>query len=620
MTRRGPGVLLAAALSCASPLVPAARGQNPPARPAPGAPAGRAGAAAADTTPPAARAPRDTIAPPDSLSPDSFLPDLPRLGSPPGPLPASGRVVWTREELWHSGALTLGELLERIPGVFLVRGGWLGQPETVSYAGQGAASVELFWDGFALDPLGADSTGFDLSRISLGLLKRVEVEVLPTVLRVYLYSDDQTTRRPRTETSFGTGDASSNTYRIRYLNRWSGGTGLGVGVESFATGGGVTGASGSNRLTLWGKGSWIPSPRFGVEYQALSVSLNRNPFTEAGLGGSAGSRNHRTDVFVRGYAASRADGMGVRLDVLAGSSASSDSSAGLSRTEVQGAAILGYRAQHWSTEATARVRDTGTPFELQLRAAANPIGPLTVAGTLDERALLGHRHSTEASLEAELRPWGGERGPLALYGAVRARRAVAAPAILSDTVQRVTDYDAGLSLTTRRLAVDVSYGRHGAFAAPVDGSFGPLALTYPDSAVRTATVAFTLRPTLFLTLAGWYRRPLGQTYAAYEPPDRSRLTATFRTRLLPVLTRNAFDFTAEVAMEAWGRGVIGDSAGTPIPLTGAAVLDYRLELRLVGATLYWTLRNALGERYAPVPGIQVPGAAQVYGVKWEFTN
>jgi TonB-dependent Receptor Plug Domain len=541
---------------------------------------------------------------------------LPRLGAPPGPLPRNGRIVFDRDALWYSGAFTLGELLRQVPGVFLVRGGWYGQPEVVHYAGQGASSVELYWDGFALDPMGADSNGVDLSTISLGMLQRVEVEVLPTVLRVYLFSDAQPLRKPRTETSFATGDASTNTYRIRYLNRWPGGAGLGLGIEDLSTGSALAGSGGSNTVDLWAKGSFAPAPTYGVEYEALSVSLDRSPFGTPGVGGSAGSRTSRAELFLRGFAATRPDGMGLRLDAIAGSSTSTDTIAGLSRDELQGAVVVGYRAERWSGELTTRVRDTQTPLEVQLRAAVSPVSMLTVSGSYDARSIVGGRRALDASLVAELRPW----APLALHGSARLRHAIGSPATLSDTVQRVTDVEAGVSLTSRLADLDVSVARHGAYAAPVYGSFGPTTLSYPDLPVRTATVSFALRPTLFFTVAGWYRRPLDPVTSAYEPPDHSHITATLRTRLLPILRRGAFDFTAEAGLEGWGRGAIGDSSSVPIALQGATVVDFRLEIRLVSAALFWTLRNMRGERYALVPGIAMPSAAQRYGIRWEFTN
>jgi hypothetical protein len=622
-----PGLLLAVLVAAALTGAAGLDAQNPPHRPAP-APTPGADTAHAQPAPPqdTARAagqvpaPKDTVPVPDSLSPDSFRPQLPPLGSPPGPLPRSGRIVFDRDALWFSGALTLGELLQHIPGAMLVRAGWFGRAEVIHYAGQGATSVSVVLDGFALDPIGEDSTGVDLSRIDIGLLRRVEVEVLPSQLRVYLFTDGQGVRRARTETSFATGDAGTSSYLIRYLNRWKNGTGLGLGVNYLATNGGNTSPGRSSALGLWAKGSWVPAPRFGVEYQVLSTSVDRDSFGLAGLSGPVAppiGKTRRTDLFFRGFVATRDDGMGLRFDGLVGSTSYSDTSTANERDALQGAAIASYRAGHWSSEVTARLRDAPTPFELELRAAAAPLAALTLSGYLLERTHLAGRQSREGALEAELRPWPA----LALHGALRARDEVAAPVVLTDTAQRVSDFSAGLSLTTRPIDLDLTYTRHGAYAPPVYGSFGPVVPAYPAAGVQTATVTFALRPTAYFTVSGWYREPLDRATSAYEPPHHSRIWATFRTRLLPILRRGAFDFVAEGGLEGWSRGALGaDEAGAPVVLKGATAFDWRLELRLLGAALFWTFRNAGVERYYVVPGVFMPRIVQRYGVRWEFTN
>jgi hypothetical protein len=63
-----------------------------------------------------------------------------------------------------------------------------------------------------------------------------------------------------------------------------------------------------------------------------------------------------------------------------------------------------------------------------------------------------------------------------------------------------------------------------------------------------------------------------------------------------------------------------DSLGAPIRLGGGGSVDYLVEFRLVGAVIFWTLRNAQAERYGVVPGFEMARALQRYGVKWEFTN
>lgn len=603
MTVGRPGVLLLAGVLSAAALA----AQNPP--PAPLRPA------ASDSAGPT-RA--DSVALPDSLSPDSFRPELPRLGPPPGPLARGGRVVFDQDALRFLGALTLGELLAHVPGVFLVRLGWFGQPEAVAYAGQGASSVEIFWDGFALDPLGEDSTGHDLSRFALGLVNRVEVEVLASQLRVYLFSDAQPVRRPRTETSFATGDAETNTYRVRYLNRWAPGTGLGIGVNWFGTEGPVTSPGDVADLTAWLKGTWTPSDQAGVEYQVLRYSLERDSlFPLAGGTALPGVEIRRTDAFVRGHVGTRPDGLGLRFDALLGGSSYRDSAGARERSLAQGAAFASYRTGRWSAELVTRFRDARTPFDIRLRGAWAPFRALAVAAYATRRTHLGDRHSLEAGGTAELRPLAA----FAFRSSLRWRDAVAAPADPADAPQRTTDWSVGAGLEFARARLDLSLERHGEFVAPVSGTFSRFLPRGTSAAGTTVTGTFDLRPTAYVSVGGWYRHPLGRSSAAFEPPHHSRVWLRFRSRFLPTFRRGVFDVVGQVGAEGWSRGVAGATgAGAEIALRGETVFDWLLEVRLVGAVLFWTLRNSQPARYALVPGFEMPRALQRFGVRWEFTN
>ncbi len=57
---------------------------------------------------------------------------------PAGPLPPGSRVTFTRDSLVWATANTLADLLTAVPGVYVARAGFLGQPEYVQYAGGGA--------------------------------------------------------------------------------------------------------------------------------------------------------------------------------------------------------------------------------------------------------------------------------------------------------------------------------------------------------------------------------------------------------------------------------------------------------------------------------------------------
>lgn len=554
---------------------------------------------------------------PDSLSPDTFRTVLPVLGPAASPQPRLTRYVFGHDELRWLGAFTLGDLLLHVPGVFLVRAGWYGQPEVIAYSGQGAASIEVFWDGFALDPLGDDSAGLDVGRIPIGLLSRVEVEVLPTRLRVHLLSDVQPVRRPRTEASFATGDAQTNSYRGRYLNRWRSGFGLSLAADFFGTDGPTTSRGTVQNLSLWGKATWTPSPRVGVEYQLLRIGLERQP--QPGLQAAApinGANLDRTDAFVRAHAATGADGMGLRFDALFGTSRYADTT-GLEVSQEQMATGVSYRSSTWSAETALRLRSGERPVQLRARLSWAPVRGVVVSGYAERTSVAGGGSVNDAGASGELGLFAGLR----FHGAARWRKYRASSQVEGDTTQSVGDWSWGFSWIRPRWDVDVTLARHGRFIAPAYGLFRAQLPRTTEIDVVTLTAALAVRPRPYLTLHGWYRHPVDPIHAAYEPPHHTRLAATFRSQFLPRFRRGALDVLVEAALEGWGDGTAGiDAGGNPIALEGATVVNYRVEFRLVGALLYWTLINPNLERYAVLPGFPMARSLQRFGVRWEFQN
>src|SRR6184192_994063 len=59
---------------------------------------------------------------------------------------------WNRTQLFATGALTLVDLLDRIPGVTTFRSGWLSTPQTATYGGD-FRRVRIFYDGLEIDNL-----------------------------------------------------------------------------------------------------------------------------------------------------------------------------------------------------------------------------------------------------------------------------------------------------------------------------------------------------------------------------------------------------------------------------------------------------------------------------------
>lgn len=553
----------------------------------------------------------------DSLRADSIRPMMPMLGPAPGPLPGQRRIVFDKDAIRFSGALTLGELLRLVPGVQMVRLGWFGLPELVVLAGQGAASLEVDWDGFPVDNLGLDSAGFDVGRFNLGMLSRVEIEVLPTVLRVHLVSEMTPVRRAFTEVAFSTGDVQTNAYRVRYLNRWASGLGLGVGFNYFGTAGPVYSQADIGELGLWLRGGWMTSDRVGLEYQFTSNGFDRERLESASGAVLPGVDVRRTDSFVRAFASSRPGGMGWRLDALLGTSTFSDTSGTLDAGVALASLVSGYRGERTTGEVAVRMRDDVRPLEADVRLGFSPVRVATVSGRARNTWITGGGTLGDADLGVELRPFGSIRA----YGDARWRVLDDSVFTAVDSVQRVMDWNAGIGVGHRLGSLDLSFQRHGPFVAPV---FGVAQTTIPvatSTAATTMTVAWTLRPTSFLTLSGWYRNPLEDALVAFEWPHHALNRLTFRSRFLPHFRRGAFDVMGQVELESWSRGIAGaDASGNPIPVAGNSIWNVHVQVRLVGAIVYWTLRNPQLRRYQLIQGYDMPRSLQRFGIMWEFTN
>ncbi len=136
---------------------------------------------------------------------------------------------WNREQLFASGALNLGELLERIPGAIMFRTGWLNSQKFIAVNGS-LTSVSVYYDGIKLDNLNTRTAPvLDINEIQLWTLEKVTVERWGSELRVHLSSWQADRTQPSTRVDVSTGDEDTNIYRGFYGKRFSNG-----GVLQFA--------------------------------------------------------------------------------------------------------------------------------------------------------------------------------------------------------------------------------------------------------------------------------------------------------------------------------------------------------------------------------------------------
>ena len=535
-----------------------------------------------------------------------------------GPLPRGTRYTFTTDSVLLSNARTLSDLLAHIPGVFVARGGWYGEPEIVLYGGRGPASLEVYWDGVPMLPLGSDSVYLDPARIPLGPIERADVIMLPASLRVYLVTAQHRSTTPRTQIGIITGQQDIADYRAGYATRTRSGFGVAMLADWASIGVGSPDHTSPPFGTsdIWLKADYIPEGgRVGASFQVSSSSWHRSAAPD---GRVDGWRQDRRDRQLRLFVAQRNDGLGWRLTTTVGTSGISNDTLVPART-ISMASLEAIQAwPHATITAIARFGAAGMPQQFEGRAGWMPIPPLTLAGTLRQTVYSNHRAGVRAFATAGL--------TLPLGVSARAEVAwqhdVQAPFVITNQVQQALDVAGWLRFDSRLLTLEVGRGRRDPFA-PLGFAAGIKTVDSLNPTPLTEFVAAhaTLRIAPGLQLAGWYFDPVVGG-GDFEPPRHARLSATFYSKFWRVFKSGIFALRGEVAMESWSSSALGgrDSTGAQRAMTGSSFVDTDLEMQLAGVTLFWSVQNINVMRSSFVDGLGYPRAAQQYGARWFFNN
>lgn len=561
--------------------------------------------AARDTT---GRVGRDTL--------PRILPTFP-LPVPAGPLPRGARYAFTADSLLFTSARTLSDLLGRIPGVYVARGGWFGQAEPVLYGGRGPLALEVYWDGIPYLPLGRDSVYLDPARIPLAPLERLDVIVLPAALQVYLVTARPRSTTPVTHIGIATGDQNIAGYRGGYGTRTRSGLGLSLVADDNSVPDGSAAATTTtfNSTDLWLKAEYIPPDgRLGASLQLLSSNWRRHE--------AAGRVDHwqqqRRDRSFAFFVASRTDGLGFRLAGTMTNSTVDQDTAVAERTLSQTSLELSHTWPRANLTVTGRFGGTRAPGRFEARGGWVPVPRVTLAATVRHTTYAGNRSGDRAHLTAGVTlPLGfSARGELAWM------KDVQAPLLITDTIrQQATDVAAWLRWDHPRVVIELGRGRRDPFT-PLGFAAGIKTVDHLGPTPRTDFIAAhaSVRPLPGVELAGWYFDPIVGG-GDFEPPHHARLSASFYSKFWRVFRSGIFALRAEVAMESWSGGLSGrDTGGAQLTLGGASFAETNLELQLGGATLFWIIRNSNGMRGSYVDGLGHPKRVQLYGARWFFTN
>ena len=540
------------------------------------------------------------------------VPVAPRLGGE-GPLPASSRIVLTRDSMDWSGAVTLADLLARVPGTYIWRGGGLGRPEMVDYAGRGTAALEVLLDGMPYDPIGPDSVAIDPATIPLGIVDRVEIERWPSTLRVMLYTPANDRLAARSHIVLAAGPGKLAKYEVSLERRFKGGFGIGAAGDYLKVPppAGATGIF--QRTGYWAQLSYVPSARTGLMLEYLGNSLDRDAFSDGVLTGPA-LEGRRGEMRARAFYGGRPDGTGLRLDLL-GSRAGWDSM-GVKQTIWRGGAALNLRAPLVAASGAVFLANRWTRLDASGRVSWTPLALVTLAGEGVYRRYDGARDAAWIGGRAGI----GLPGGFELSATGRAGHVVSAPSLAASPEQPVREVEGALLWNTGRLGAEGRIARTKSFVPDVYQEFPGIVVAASTPGATWLTAGGFVRPLDWITVRGWYSQA---TTPAPDgaPPRHWSVTGTIRSRLLHTFRSGAFDLKLELGYEGWRAGVLGqDAGGAPVVLSEAHYLRSLVQVGIESFSVFWESRNLSDEAVAYVPGFRIPRFSGVFGVRWGFMN
>ena len=591
----------------------------------------------------------DSAAAADSLRPDStvdnsamFLktyeenrhrvPVFPRLGRA-DLLPALSRFVFDRDTLlWHN-AETLSDLLAKVPGVFVLRGGWVGRPEPINFQGRAAAATEFLLDGVPYLPLGPDSLAVDPSTIALSFLERVEVERLPGLLRVHLFTRRHDRLPPRTAISVASGDFDIARYRVSLERRSASGFGFVVSAEHLAVPLRNQAQGAYSNTQAWLQASYLPkSSRLAAMVQWFRGGPNRGTVTTATTPIdtlSQGLDGGRSDFHANLSYRPDADGLGFTSSLVAARSSWTEDSSlvtlGAPDRHVrfvdqslwQLGGRVGHRTRVSSIDGEVWHRTRWTPLDARGSISFSPIGGLTLNGVGVYQRHSGARTSRSVTARASLTlPLRFRLAALAQTGTILPH-----PSIHGAAVQSITDGAILGGFEHPRFAVEAGLWRTAGFEPQTFPLYRGVTALAPLEQTKWLTVQARLAPRQWFVLDGWYSNPIGGAKPQGLPPTHSIVSATIQSKFLRTYRSGIFGLKLQGTMESWGNGVIGlDGHGVAIPLKGATFFRALLQLRLGDFVAYYDRVNFQSTKLTYVPGLPILKLASTFGVRWEFSN
>jgi hypothetical protein len=532
--------------------------------------------------------------------------------------PAGTRIVLDRDSIEWAAAQDVGELLARVPGVYLERGGWIGSPVLPNYLGHGAGSVEYVLDGQPMLAIGPDSLAFDPSTFPLGFLDRVEVETSPGMMRVFLFTRRHDRQAPRTKIGAGQGDRGLARYFAEFERRYPSGIGVAVAADYFGLNPSSGGTGGSTMPSGWLQLNYVPSPRFGVQGQIITRDITQDlllaDVTHDTL--SRQVRGGRTDAQLRGSWRARPDGLGASVDMFAAHTAwSSDSAPGHEGIGEYGG-IAALRWATWSAQLSGWHYTRWTSLDSRLDLGWAPTDWASGSVQLVAQRHDGDRRGQWVTGRMGIKlPYGFRIG-----GAISDGHRVQSPSLSDDLPQRFTDGQVTAGFDSRLLTIDAGYARDDGWRPQAFPEFVAITGYTPLPRTDWITLHARLAPVGWFTLETVYEEPRAGLPDG-TPPQHALSTATVRSRFLRNFPSGIFGLKLQGVVETWSPGIGGRAAdGTAIALPGATFFRSIIELQIGPFFAYYDRVNLQAVKTGSVPGYLIQPLGSTFGIRWEFSN
>lgn len=549
-------------------------------------------------------------------------PDQPELNN---------RLRFSREQVLSSGAINLADLLDRVPGVTTYRSRWMAGIHAAAFNGD-FRRIRIFFDGVERDAIDGRNAGvLDLNDIPIWNLDEVVVERVAGEVRVWLYGWTVRRTTASTRVDIFTGDLNTNGFRGYFARRFANGFSLQfVGEQlatqsgrtsAFTTSGTATGAGDGDGKLLDLRAGWARG-RFTLDVQGSATSRSRDAhsaredFTD--LPSYKGTRREGFARFAFGDSArglwthAIVGVLRTRLEGIAATGINVDSalSRDTVRARTQQILAVGYRTRWWHASAVDRIRPvSGTSYHAPALRVGAGNDRYSVAAYGEQRAL---DSLTQVDISATARPlsW-------LAFVATQSKRTSDL-----DTVRKAlssTRVEGALRVFGLWIGGGVLHEGAARYASPE-------LLGGPNAIVPTvATNGFVVsgRGPLYKDLF------IDVQAIRWDVPQYSRPRMSIRTELALVsnwlshFPKGQFGFNARVIHELrdpvpfyWTTA----AGATQRVAKDAQVVTGLLEIRIQSATIFYQYRNMTGRAYEQIPGLTMPPAVQMYGVRWEFWN